>query len=61
MLSISIFIPCIAGGYTDGGYRDEIYSHAGGLDGAWEEVGRLATGRSYGAATLLSVNFEICK
>ena len=61
MLSISIFIPCIAGGYDGNDDRDEILSHAGGSDGAWEEVGRLASTRYFGAATLLSVNFDICK
>ena len=62
VLSIIIFIPCIAGGQdSNGDYRDEIYSHAGGSDGEWKEAGRLMTKRGSGAATLLIVNSDSCK
>ena len=63
VLSIIIFIPCIAGGNDvyDVGVRDEIYSHAGGSDGKWKEAGRLMTKRGLGAATLLNVNSDSCK
>ena len=63
MLSIIIFIPCIAGGNDvyDVGVRDEIYSHAGGSDGAWKEVGRLSSKRGSGAATLVWVSPDVCK
>ena len=62
VLSIIIFIPCIAGGQdSNGDYRDEIYSHAGGSDGEWKDTGRLMTKRGSGAATLLIVNSDSCK